>query len=479
MAIKKDQELYLEGLELASESTEHGGWKEYFENDDPKVNEALHIPDERLRGLTAIMLENERRFIDSMDEATRLQRVGGFVDYIYPLVRAIFPELIAHKLCSVQPLKQEHGQIIYMNYVYGSTKGSDFVKGQRMFDAMTGYPNSSGTYTSETINNEIVGSGNGALVAFSNTLTYIPVRRAKLRITHTQGAVVITDGVDDGNGVITGTNIAANSTIDYETGAITLNFTVAPDNNTNILVSYEYVSEVSPTTPLIDVQLTSSSIKAIRHSLRFRYSLDGMHEYKAQFGGDISAVLRSGMAAVVSAEIDRRIIEKMWLAAGVAVAAFSKTPPGAISRREHYGDLTVPINEAGEQIYEDTQSGEVSWLVVDSQAAAIVESIKGFNAMPKPEGVKGAYQMGTLNGVPVYKERYLAALPGAVADGNILVGYKGSDFIEAGLIYSPYRMFYFTPEYTWDDFFARGAMASKFGLKLVNGRMYKRINIVP
>ena len=474
----KRQDMIAEGLEMTTTAVKDGGWRELFESDDPKINEQLHIKDPRIRASTALMLENERFYMENMDEATRLSRVGGFIDYIYPLIRAVFPNLIAHELCSVQPLQQEHGQIIYLNFIYGTSKGSSFVKGQRMFDALTGYPSNASTYTSEIITNELIGTGDNIEKVFTNTLVYIPIRRGKVRVTHTDAAALYTDGIDDGNGSISGTNIAS-GTVNYETGAITITFTNPPDNATIILVTYEYVSEVSPTTPLIDVQVTSSSIQAIRHALRFRYSLDGMYEYKAQFGGDISAILRSGMAAIVAAEIDRRLIEKMWTAAGVAVATFSKTVPGAISRREHYGDISVPILEAASQIYQETHRGEVSWCVVDAKAAAIIQSIKGYVDAGMPSGTVGAYKMGSLNGIPIYKERYLNSLPGASADGNILVGYKGNNFIEAGLIYAPYRMFYFTPEYTWDDFFTRRAMASKFGMKLVNGRMYKKITITP
>ena len=81
MAIKK-HDMIAEGLELASTTCENGGWSEYFQSDEPKLNKQLNIKDQRLRALTAIMLENERLFIDSMDEATRLARVGGFIDYL-------------------------------------------------------------------------------------------------------------------------------------------------------------------------------------------------------------------------------------------------------------------------------------------------------------------------------------------------------------------------------------------------------------
>lgn len=83
-----------------------------------------------------------------------------------------------------------------------------------------------------------VGVGNGVLTTFSPTLTYTPVGKKSLTITHTQGGSTYTDGTDDGAGAITGTNIAAGSTVDYVTGAITLNFTAAPTINTPIRINY-------------------------------------------------------------------------------------------------------------------------------------------------------------------------------------------------------------------------------------------------
>lgn len=83
-----------------------------------------------------------------------------------------------------------------------------------------------------------VGVGTGAATTFSPTLDYVPVGKRSLTITHTQGGTTYTDGTDDGAGGISGTNIAAGSTINYATGAITLNFTAAPTINTPIRINY-------------------------------------------------------------------------------------------------------------------------------------------------------------------------------------------------------------------------------------------------
>lgn len=87
-----------------------------------------------------------------------------------------------------------------------------------------------------------VGIGNGSATTFNTTLDFAtvanPVGKKSLTITHTNAGVVVTDGTDDGAGNLTGTNIAAGSTINYATGAIVLNFTVAPTINTPIRIDY-------------------------------------------------------------------------------------------------------------------------------------------------------------------------------------------------------------------------------------------------
>ena len=78
---------------------------------------------------------------------------------------------------------------------------------------------------------------NGTATTFTGTIPYTPVARRSITISHTVGGVVTTDGVDDGAGNITGTNIAA-GTINYASGAISITFTTPPDKNTAIAVDY-------------------------------------------------------------------------------------------------------------------------------------------------------------------------------------------------------------------------------------------------
>lgn len=99
------------------------------------------------------------------------------------------------------------------------------------------FPNSSGIY--------YVDIGDGTTTTFSGTLPYVGggnnVGKISLNLSfwYDPGTNTFVSGVtDDGAGAITGTNIAALSTITYATGAFTINFTIAPTAGFPIYLSY-------------------------------------------------------------------------------------------------------------------------------------------------------------------------------------------------------------------------------------------------
>ncbi|MBF0607687.1 MAG: hypothetical protein HQL61_09090 [Magnetococcales bacterium] len=116
-------------------------------------------------------------------------------------------------------------------YPYGTYLGSNKVFSYNINGNIEYLTTQNNAYTGE-----IIGSGNGSTTVFSATLTHPPIKKSSITVHHTQGTVPYT-ATDNGNGVITGTNIASGS-INYETGEISLTFTLAPDNATSITVDY-------------------------------------------------------------------------------------------------------------------------------------------------------------------------------------------------------------------------------------------------
>ena len=82
------------------------------------------ISDESTRQMTAVLLENQAKSILSenavdngtLQEATTVGNLGTFQKFAFPLVRRVFPELIANKICGVQPMQGPVSQIFYLGY---------------------------------------------------------------------------------------------------------------------------------------------------------------------------------------------------------------------------------------------------------------------------------------------------------------------------------------------------------------------------
>jgi len=466
-ASEEYQGLITEGCTLAEREEKDGGWAEYFDGD-------LFIEDDALRGMTAMMLENTKKWVRGLDEATKAVTVGGFIDYLFPIIRASFPNNVAHDLVSVQPMQRKVGLIFFFNYVIASNKGSEYTKGQSFFDALRG-ARYSYQYSSEVVTDEIVGDANGALLGFTHTLAYRVVRPGSLTIT--AGAVV---GADDGNGNITGAGITG--TVNYETGALNLTYAIAPAPADDPKATYEYDSETSGQIPEVDIQIQSSAIVAQRRALKFSYSMDAAADFQVEFGQDLDASLVATIAEMLRFETAREIIHDLWVIAGTPVSIFDKTipAPGGYSKTDHYADFVINLNEASETIFRETQRAKGTWLVVDTKAGEVIKSIKApmFQAAPPTPKTLGVHYIGTLNGMRCFEDPLLHKEPGAYAEGNVLMGYKGPDFWDAGYTWCPYQPLYTTGTTTLQDFVSRKGMAMRYAKKTILPEMYVRLAMI-
>jgi hypothetical protein len=101
-----------------------------------------------------------------------------------------------------------------------------------------------------------------------------------------------------------------------------------------------------------------------------------------------------------------------------------------------------------------------------------------FVAAPRPSNVQGLHFIGTLlKKYRVYKDLHLDKEVGASDYGNILMGFKGSQFFEAGMVWSPYQLLYSTESLQTADFITQKGMASRYATKMVNNLMYVRIDL--
>lgn len=463
------------GLYLCEREEKEGGWAEYFDGD-------LDIADPVLKSQTAVMLENCRTWLGTMHESVRAVQVGGWLDYLYPIIRASFPNNPLHELVSVQPQTKRVGLIFWLNYVIGRTKG-DFLKGEKLFDASTGWSGRTG-YTDETVSNEVLAAAQ-ASADYSAQLNEYPLRRGQLMIEFNADNVVVRD---NGNGefvVVSGAATIASSSLNYQTGKADITF-AAPLTAGAVTCTYQFDGEMQEDLPQIDVEIASSSIEAIRRAVSLKYSTEAAQDFQAEFGMSLDQVIVSGCSQALIADTCGEAIKDMWLMSGAAVSSFSASTydpaTAAYTRREFFGDLLFPINQASTAIYDGTQKAEGNWLVVDTTVETILTTMGRPTFEPAAGNTskqQGCVFIGTLNGkYRVYRYAPMAKFPGASPTGNMLMGYKGPEFWDAGYVWAPYQALYTSPKDQRADLTTRQALAMRYGKKRVNTAMYKRVDIL-
>jgi hypothetical protein len=73
-------------------------WGEFLEGMPDKTESQQYT-----LGVTAVLMENQASHLLGLTEDTRTVNVGSFTKFIFPILRRVFPNLIANETVSVQP----------------------------------------------------------------------------------------------------------------------------------------------------------------------------------------------------------------------------------------------------------------------------------------------------------------------------------------------------------------------------------------
>lgn len=484
------------GNRLADIPESKGGWAEYF---DPK--RGLDITDSYLRGSTAVMLENAKRWMIGfckgrigtdgsvqMNEAIRAVALGGYSDYLFPIIRASFAQNAVNDLVSVQPTMRRVATVTHMNWIYGSTKGG-ISKGTTLSDALTGIPFTAGgsaaqaDYTSQRVTAEIITASTTTTQTASLTWVGQGIIPGSVSISATMstGAAVLVDNGSGGFIVVSGTVTISSSSINYATGAISIT-TSAATFDSGVTTNYVFNSEGAPG-PEVQVTLRQVSKETERRNLSLNYSAEAAFDFSQEYGTSIESIVNSGASELINMEIANQLVREMWNVAPV-VSNFSLTVPSGVTLKHYFEGLMYQLEQASSNILLRTQrGGGGNWLIVDTGAANILASLGSdmFKRAPSAStgNVSGVHYFGELGGrYKVYRSLFLRNESGASSYGNILMGWKGNGWEQAGLVYAPYQTFYTTDTLTTSDFVSQKGYAARYAVVWANRNFYARINVV-
>jgi hypothetical protein len=135
--------------------------------------------------------------------------------------------------------------------------------------------------------------------------------------------------------------------------------------------------------------------------------------------------------------------------------------------------LGTKIQKVSNKIHQKTLRGGANFLVCSPNIATILESIPGYAA--STDGDQAEFNMGVqrvgsfANRFKVYKNPYMT-------ENIILMGYRGSQFLETGAVYAPYVPLMMTPlVYDPETFTPRKGLMTRYAKKMIRPEFYGKI----
>jgi len=350
---------------------------------------------------------------------------------LIPMIRRTFPELITNEIVGVQPMSGPVGLAFALRYKYeGDSLGADGVDGK----AFT----STGKDTAQAASGKEVG-----------------YQELDTRFTGTSS-----DELSGGG----------------EFGSL-----LGEDQGVaEALKNYELTGKI----PQMVVSFEKTAVEAGTRRLAARWSVELEQDLKNMNGIDIDTELTNAMSYEIQAEIDREMLMRMVQVACVAgdgrgVSTWSPASADGRWMAERNRDLYAKIIVEANRIAIRNRRGAANFLVATPRVCAILEMLPEFQWMQVQGNVNtqpvGIARVGNLGGrFNVYRDTRTEAQfkdyrPGStdVRDSRleyVLLGYKGPEFYDTGIIYCPYIPVMVQRTVGPNDFAPRVGLLTRYGV---------------
>jgi hypothetical protein len=238
--------------------------------------------------------------------------------------------------------------------------------------------------------------------------------------------------------------------------------------------------------PEIDIKVDSVAITAQTKKLKAKWTPELGQDLNAYHNLDAEVELTQILSEQIALEIDREILEDLVKDSAAGVRYWSRHPgqfldreTGAVSNvtqdftgnvSEWYETLIETINVVSAQIHRKTLRGAANFVVTSPEIANILEFTAGFRAnvtADSDRGDAGAVKVGALS------KKFDVIVDPYFPRNLLLVGRRGSSFLESGYVYAPYVPLQTTPTiFGVEDFVPRKGVMTRYAKKMVRPDMY-------
>ena len=480
----------------------------------------------------AVLLENQAKQL--LDEATQTGTSAGSEEWsgvALPLVRRIFGEIASKEFVSVQPMNLPSGLIFYLDFKYGTAQaGNPAFSGQSLFggtgtdlgstnspvnglygEGRFGYTVNDISVAAVTVASQASASWDEVNFDASLSASVADESLAKLIVTQSllPGAdldavrsFVLADAaiteVYPAHSRVSGANFVFFAKV---TGAVAAVDSISYSKQPTDISRGDFedkspvVGGASPAgtaldIPEVDLELKSEAIVAKTRKLKAVWTPELAQDLNAYHSIDAEAELTSMLSEYISLEIDLEILDMLkanaltteywsvtlgeeynsatgaWVASGQA-AAYTKN--------SWFQTLGTKLNKVSNKIHQLTLRGGANFVVASPDVCTILESIPGFTVSADKDATSFAAGVTTVGAIAnrytVYKNPYMTS-------NEILLGFKGSNFLETGAVYAPYVPLIMTPlVYDPTNFTPRRGVMTRYAKKMVRPEFYGKIYV--
>jgi hypothetical protein len=246
--------------------------------------------------------------------------------------------------------------------------------------------------------------------------------------------------------------------------------------------------------PEINLELRSETIVAKTRKLKAVWTPEFAQDLNAYHSIDAEAELTSMLSEYISQEIDLEILDMLiknaqtierWsarvgrqydgLTGGFTEYGTPQAQASAYTQQTWFQTLGTKMQKVSNLIHQKTMRGGANFAVVSPQVATILESMPGFSVDTDGNQMQfamGVQKVGTFQGrFQIYKNPYML-------ENQILMGYRGAQFLETGAVYAPYIPLIMTPlVYDPNTFTPRKGVMTRYAKKIVRPEFYGLIQI--
>jgi len=475
----------------------------------------------------AQILENQAKQIVAEQSQTGTNAIGAaaggseqWAGVALPLVRKVFAQIAAKDFVSVQPMNLPSGLVFYLDFKYGNDRLDKSADNNMYGNVSTAeskigvdvdpsgglYGGGSFGYSLNTaslsLSSKATGSADSASIAYNADLDpaeffTVSVATSDLSGLDEKGvrAFRILSGSTDitthpeltnidssGNNVVF---VVSGSAISVASVTGEVKYHKQPADNSR--GDFEDTTANSITIPEINVELRSEAVVAKTRKLKAQWTPEFAQDLNAYHSVDAEAELTSLLSEYISMEIDLEILDMLiqdartterWSAENNKFWVnnawdTSNTSDFYNTQGQWFQTLGTKIQKVSNKIHQKTLRGGANFLVCSPSVATILESIPGYAADTDGDQMDfamGVQKVGQLNSrYRVYKNPYMT-------ENTILVGFRGSQFLETGAVYAPYVPLIMTPlVYDPTNFTPRKGIMTRYAKKMLRPEFYGKI----